>query len=86
MIYEHARITIDPSNAEKFEKAIPAGREALLSAPGCCEVSFRRSIDRPGVFFLKVGWDSIADHLEVFPTTPQAARLADAIAHFWSRE
>ncbi|GAA2345936.1 antibiotic biosynthesis monooxygenase family protein [Streptomyces violaceusniger] len=85
MIYEHARLTIDPADAEKFEQAVPAGREALLSAPGCREVSFLRSVDQPGVYLLKVGWDSITDHLEVFPTTPQAARLADAIASFWTK-
>ncbi|MFF4260415.1 antibiotic biosynthesis monooxygenase family protein [Streptomyces sp. NPDC001663] len=86
MIYEHARLTIDPADAGKFEEAVPAGREALLGAPGCREVSFRRSVDQPGVYLLEVGWDDIADHLEVFPTTPQAARLADAIASFWTKE
>jgi quinol monooxygenase YgiN len=86
MIYEHALLTVEAADTEKFERAVPAARAALLDAPGCREVSVRRSVDRPGAYLLKVGWDRIEDHLEVFPATPQAARLVDAIGSFFAKE
>ena len=86
MIYEHAHLTIDPNRAAEFERAVLRGREYLLAAPGCREVSVSRSVDRPGVYLLRVGWNRIEDHLEVFPATPQAASLADAIGGFFIEE
>ncbi len=86
MIYEHAYLVIDPERIEQFEQAVPGGREHLLAAPGCREVSVHRSVDRPGTYLLRVGWDRIEDHLEVFPGTPQARLLADAIAGYFADE
>ncbi len=86
MIYEHAYLVIDPDRANEFEKAVPAGRDALLAAPGCREVAVSTSVDRPGAYLLRVGWDRIEDHLEVFPTTPQAGQLARAIGGFFIEE
>ncbi|WP_375479748.1 antibiotic biosynthesis monooxygenase family protein [uncultured Jatrophihabitans sp.] len=84
MIYEHAHLVIDPARAHDFESAAPTARKALQDAPGCREVSIFRSADKPGTYLLRVGWDRIEDHLEVFPTTPQAATLADAIAGYFT--
>lgn len=84
MIYEHAHLVIAPAAVEDFEKAVSTAREHLLAAPGCREVAVHRSVDRPGTYLLRVGWDRIADHLEVFPTTPQAAALAATIGGFFA--
>lgn len=86
MIYEHVYLAIDPARAKEFEQALQAGRGHLLAAPGCREVSVSRSVDRPGVYLLRVGWNRIEDHLEVFPATPHAARLAEAIGGFFREE
>jgi heme-degrading monooxygenase HmoA len=86
VIYEHAYLTIDPARSAEFEKALDAGRGHLLAAPGCREVSVSRSVDRPGVYLLRVGWDRIEDHLEVFPATSQAVRLAETIGSFFLGE
>lgn len=83
MIYEHAYLTIDPNRAQEFEKAVPVAREHLLAAPGCREATVVRSVDQPGTYLLRVGWDRIEDHLEVFPTTPQSKALAATIAGFF---
>jgi quinol monooxygenase YgiN len=86
VIYEHAYLTIDPARAEEFEEALRVGRGHLLASPGCREVSVSRSVDRPGVYLLRVGWNRIEDHLDVFPATPHAARLADTIGAFFQRD
>ena len=84
MIYEHAHLVIDSAKVTEFESAAPDARKALLDAPGCREVSIFRSVDQPGTYLLRVGWDRIEDHLEVFPTTPQARTLGEAIAGFFA--
>lgn len=84
MIYEHGHLVIDPARAQEFEAAVPTARTALMDAPGCHEVSFFRSADKPGTYLLRVGWDRVEDHLEVFPTTPQAEALAAAIAGYFT--
>lgn len=86
MIYEHALLTIAAADGEKFEQVVPHARAILLEAPGCREVRVRRSIDRPGVYLLRVCWDRLDDHQKVFPTTPQAARLSDLIGPFFAAE
>jgi quinol monooxygenase YgiN len=85
MIFEHARITVREGIGEEFEDAFrTAGRAALTAAPGCQSVALHRSAETPDVYLLRVGWASVDDHLVTFPTTPQAAELADAIAGFFA--
>jgi heme-degrading monooxygenase HmoA len=84
MIHEHAHLTVAAGNASAFEAALPTARQHLLEAPGCREVSFHRSVDQPGKYLLRVAWDSLEDHLETFPTTPQAEQLADTIGGYFA--
>ncbi len=86
MIYEHAHLTVDPERAQNFETAFRAARAHLLAASGCREVAVFRSVDRPGTYLLRVGWDRIEDHLEVFPGTPEAQAFADGVAGFFVQE
>lgn len=84
MIYEHAHLVIDPARADEFEAAVPIALKALRDAPGCREATVSRSVDTPGTYLLRAGWDRIEDHLENFPTTPQAAEVGAAIAGFFT--
>ena len=86
MINEHAHLTVAATEVSAFEAALPLAREQLLTAPGCREVSIHRSVDQPGTYLLRVGWDRLEDHLEVFPTTPQARHLAAAIGGYFAGE
>jgi hypothetical protein len=49
-------------------------------------VSFHRSLDRPGTYLLRVGWDRIEDHIATFPGTPQAILLAKTIGGYFTEE
>jgi heme-degrading monooxygenase HmoA len=85
MVYEHARITVKPGNGPKFEEAFRlTGRGVLASAPNCESVELRRNAELPDRYLLIVGWTSLADHLENFPTTPQAEELGNAIGGFFA--
>lgn len=82
-VYEYATLTIDPERSGDFAAVLPAAERILRSAAGCRSVEFLRAIDRPEVYLLRVGWDSIEDHLERFPASPQAAELAATIGDFF---
>jgi quinol monooxygenase YgiN len=86
MIHEHAHLAISAAHVGAFEAALPAARKHLLAAPGCREVSIHRSVDHHGTYLLRVAWDRIEDHLEVFPTTPHSGRLAAAIGDYFAKE
>ncbi|MBP2217623.1 antibiotic biosynthesis monooxygenase [Arthrobacter sp. CAN_C5] len=71
MVYEHAQLTIRPDGHEEFRATYPAIRENLLAVQGCRSVDLHPSVDQPDIYLLRVGWDSLSDHTEVFPDTEQ---------------
>ncbi len=79
MILEYAHLTVAAEHVAAFEEAVPAIREHTLAAPGCREVSVHRGADRTGSYLIRVVWERLADHLEVYPTTPQARAIAAII-------
>lgn len=83
MIYEHAHLSIDPQESGAFEEAFASVRHELEGAPGCRSVELVRSIDAPQTYLLRVGWDRIEDHLEVFPTTGNARRFAGSVGGYF---
>lgn len=82
-VHEYAILTIDPARAAEFAAVLPDAERVLRGAPGVRSVEFQRAVDRPEVYLLKVGWDSVEDHVERFPSTPQAERLAATIGGFF---
>jgi heme-degrading monooxygenase HmoA len=83
LIYEHAYLTTDPAKREDFERSFGQAKNYLLSANGGRTVDLVRSADRPGLYLLRVGWESVAQHTEVFASSENGKRLAEAIAHFF---
>lgn len=71
MIFEHAQLTIPLDGEPAFLKSYPDVRDNLLAAPGCLSVDLHRSLDRPRVYLLRVGWNALSDHTDVFPETEQ---------------
>jgi len=86
VIYEHAYLRVAADDQVAFEQAAPKAREILLSAQGCREVLVSKSVDDSGLYLLRVGWDSIEDHLERFPVSDQGAALGELIGGFFAEE
>ncbi|MEU6407820.1 antibiotic biosynthesis monooxygenase [Microbispora sp. NPDC046933] len=60
MILERAEFTVvDP---EGFAAAYRAARRHIARAPGFRFVELSRGVERPDVFLLLVGWDTVEDH------------------------
>lgn len=70
MITEVVRIEIEPSDAQGFEAAVAQAVPHFQSAPGCHSLRLDRSVDRPGLYWLVVGWDSVAAHVDGFRNSP----------------
>lgn len=75
MIFEHAQLTLPADGEPEFLNSYPGVRDNLLAAPGCRSVDLHKSVDRPGVYLLRVGWNSLSDHTEVFPETDQGRKV-----------
>jgi len=66
MIREVARIEIDPVDTERFEAAVAQAIPHFRAAEGCRSFRLDRSVDRLGQYWLVVGWDSVAAHVDGF--------------------
>jgi len=84
MIYEHAHITIDTDKRTDFEETFAWAKKYLLDANGGKTVELVRSIDHPGHYLLRVGWDSVEDHTVVFASSTNGKLLAAAIGDFFT--
>jgi heme-degrading monooxygenase HmoA len=78
MILEHAEFRAKPGAAAELEAAFEGFCHLLLEAPGCAEASLLRSVDEPDTYLLRVRWDRLEDHVEVFSSTAAAAELRAA--------
>src|SRR2546423_3010855 len=50
-----------------FEAAYVRAEPILTGASGCRGAELFRDVERPGEYLLRVSWDRLEDHLEVFP-------------------
>ena len=84
MIVEHAYITVVTGEENDFEAAFAKAEPLLAGAQGCRETALCRDVERPGGYLLRVTWDRLEDHLEVFPASPAGKEFAAQIAHFFN--
>ncbi|WP_069758127.1 antibiotic biosynthesis monooxygenase [Streptomyces sp. LUP47B] len=80
MIYEHAELLVRPGAGGRLEADFATARHLLLETSGCRSAELLRSVDQPDTYLLRVGWERLEDHTEVFPGTPQAKAFAEAVA------
>ncbi|WP_434995468.1 antibiotic biosynthesis monooxygenase family protein [Arthrobacter sp. Ld5] len=69
MILEHATLTIHPDGHEAFLAAYPQLWAHLMESAGCRSVDLYPSVDRQDVYLLRVAWDTLEDHTELFPAS-----------------
>ncbi|RJT81075.1 hypothetical protein D6T63_07830 [Arthrobacter cheniae] len=85
LILEHATLTIRPDGHEAFLAAFPQIRAHLVASRGCRSVDLYPSVDREDVYLLRVAWDTLEDHTEVFPGSEHGrAVLAELQDHVQS--
>ena len=75
LVFEHAEFAVESGTGSRLEAEFDRMRELLLRAKGCRSVELARSVDVADTYLLRVGWESLADHTEAFPGTPEAEEL-----------
>ncbi len=83
MVVEQAYITVVAGKEADFEAAFAKAESVLAGAAGCRATALFRDIERPGAYLLRVTWERLGDHLEVFPTSPAGQEFAAQVAHFF---
>jgi heme-degrading monooxygenase HmoA len=82
-VVEHAEITIPSGAGPEFVGAVVRGREVIAAAPGCRWVELYQGVERPEVYFLRIGWDRLEDH-ERFRRTPAFAEWRSIVGPFFA--
>ena len=80
MIVEHAEFQLLPGAGAEFVRAVAGVEGELLTAPGCKAMELLQSIDRSDTYLLRVCWERLEDHTEVFASSPRAKLFAEAVA------
>ncbi|MGY4653023.1 antibiotic biosynthesis monooxygenase family protein [Mycobacterium sp. URHB0021] len=83
MVYEYAYVTVDVDKVVESEAAFADAKKYLLDADGGKTAQIVRSVDRPGLYLLRVAWDSVEDHTERFAVSVNGRRLDAAIGHYF---
>ena len=66
MVFEIARLTIDPARAADFEAAVAKAEPLFRADKGCTGFALQRVIESPEVYHLLVGWTSLEAHTVEF--------------------
>lgn len=85
MIFEINNVDVRRGSEAAFEAAFAQCLPLLLRVAGCRGAELLRSIERPDRYIVQVTWESLTDHVEGYPSTPEAAEvrglLRPLIAH-----
>jgi heme-degrading monooxygenase HmoA len=84
MVVEHAYITVTEGQEADFEAAYVEAEPILAGAQGCRATALFRDAERRGGYLLRVSWERLEDHLEVFPTSSAGKEFAAHVAHFFA--
>ena len=66
MIFELARLSVDPAKAADFEAAVARAAPFFQTAEGCHGMALERIIETPGDYLLRVTWASVEHHMVAF--------------------
>jgi heme-degrading monooxygenase HmoA len=83
MVIERADISVIPGREIEFESVMERGCALLAGASGCASVSLLRCVERPSRYYLRLEWNSIADH-QAFTKTPDFQTFRDIAGPFFS--
>lgn len=70
MIYEIAKLRIDPAKSAEFVAAVDAARPHFEAAEGFVSFALQRVIEVPGCYHLLIGWETVDHHMVTFRAAP----------------
>ncbi len=78
MIHEIAVFTIKKGQGPVFEKAMAKAKQVIAASPGFLGMEIAASVENPGRYMLRVGWNTVDDHMVGFR---QSERFKEWRAH-----
>jgi heme-degrading monooxygenase HmoA len=66
VIVEHSMLRIHDGASEEFEAAFRQATSLIMASPGCHGVELRPAIEARGFYLLRISWDDVASHRDVF--------------------
>jgi quinol monooxygenase YgiN len=70
MVFEIAEIEVRAGQGQAFEAAVGEAAPYFKKAKGCLGLELHKIVERPLVFRLVVGWESVEDHMVHFRESP----------------
>ena len=84
MVLEHAVLQVVPGQETSFEEAFAAAKNIIAASPGFRSLSLSRCLEHDRRYLLLVEWDSLADHVEGFRTSPGYDKWRRLLHHFYN--
>jgi heme-degrading monooxygenase HmoA len=84
MITEIATLTIDPARAADFEAAVATAAPYFKSAEGCHGMALEKVIETPGVYNLRVLWETVDHHMITFRNSDNFQQWRDLAGPFFA--
>ncbi|MCR3721984.1 MULTISPECIES: antibiotic biosynthesis monooxygenase family protein [Prauserella salsuginis group] len=82
VIVEHAEFRVLPGRGAELEAAFARISDLLLGAQGCHGAELLHSVDHEDTYLLRVWWENLEDHTEVFARTEAGMSLAAVLGPY----
>ena len=84
MVVEHAELSVEAGREAEFQEVFGKAREVLAEADGFRWTELLRCEERPSVFLLLVGWESVEAHTVGFRESERFARWRALVGPFFA--
>lgn len=84
MVVEHARLTVEAGREEEFQEVFGKARQVLAEADGFRWAELLRCEERPRVYLLLVGWESVEAHTVGFRESGRFQRWRALVGPFFA--
>lgn len=79
MVLEINSIDVRAGDEAAFEAAFTLCVPLLLRVQGCRAAALLRCIEVPGRYQVQVEWAQLSDHVDHYPSTPEAAEVRNLL-------
>lgn len=83
MVWEVAELTIIPGQEAAFEAAVAKAVPHFKAMKSCHGLELRRIVERPGIYWLVVEWESVEAHMVDFRNSPNFAEWRRLVGSFF---
>jgi hemoglobin len=82
MIVEYIRYRVPTERGDELEDAYRSAAASLDASPHCQRYEVSRCVDEPGVYVVRIEWDSAEGHMSGFRSSPEFREFFAAVRPF----